>query len=160
MLPLVTPPRKVYVAAALSEQGNAAKLALSLQDADFLVTSSWIRHDFSDRVKLGQHDIDEDLRKWGELDLYDLSRSDTLIVLSDRESTSGGYHVELGYFLASPLTKNIVVVGEKRNVFFRTKNVRHWDKSTVELVDWLKAQSGAAGLNLNMGGFLGASQLP
>ena len=150
-------PRNIYVAATISEQGVAARFALQLIDAGFCVTSRWLRNDFTrvpnvsklgDRVNLHPQLLDhhekvlwESWKKyeaqWGEQDLEDLERSDTLVVLAHEPSKTGGFHVELGYFLGAR-RDNIVVVGNRPNVFYWTPSVR-WTRTTEGLVDWLRA---------------------
>lgn len=161
MWALPTIPRNIYVAATISEQGVAARFALQLVDAGFCVTSRWLRNDFSkvpniaelgDKINLHpQLLLNQEKRlweqwkqyeiTWGEQDLEDLERADTLIVLAHEPSRTGGYHVELGYFLGAR-RDNIVVVGDRRNVFYWTSKVR-WTKTTDGLVEWLG--SGAHG---------------
>ena len=134
---LDSPPRVIYVAAATSNQAAAARLALKLFDAGFTVVSRWLRHDFSDRPDRMQ-DWARFLvyaEEWGERDLEDLEKADTLIVLANEPSTHGGYHTELGYFLGARRT-NIVVVGDRPSVFYYTKDVR-WALTTDKLVEWL-----------------------
>ncbi len=144
-------PLKIYVAAPLSNQLEALRFAIQLQDAGFCVTSRWLRNDFTKRPSPpgAQHWTSAGLvldpstgleyakyeEFWGEQDLADLRISDTLIVLADKPSTRGGYHVELGHFLGSGKT-NIVVVGDRPNVFFWTRDVR-WCKDTTYLIEWL-----------------------
>lgn len=132
-------PRHVYVAATLSEQGAAARFALQLIDAGFNVTSTWLREDFSRRPRQA-----DDWRRFvqfeeqmGCVDVEDVRRSDTLIVLVHEPSASGGYHVELGMFLGAGKT-NIVVVGERPNVFYWTEHVR-FCRDTEGLVEWLSS---------------------
>ena len=133
-------PKNIYVAATLGEQETAAKFALSLRDAGFHVTSRWLRKDFSDRpdASAGWVEYDAYEAAWGEIDLDDLRVSDTLIVLAHQPSATGGYHVELGYFLGAGRT-NIIVVGERPNVFYFTSNVRY-TRTTDGLVDWLRSE--------------------
>jgi hypothetical protein len=157
---LATEPRNIYVAAPITDTAPALRLAMSLQDAGFTVTSSWLRHDFSDkpdissildRLKRESTTLDMDEKRmweawksyekeWGERDLTDVLRSDTIIILADRPSTSGGYHVELG--LALGTGKNVIAVGGRPNVFFWTDQVRYTNDTNL-LVDWLVQQKEA-----------------
>lgn len=129
-------PRNIYVAAPMTEQIEALRFALQLVDAGFVVTSRWMRNDFSARP-LPHHwqQWKAYEANWGENDLEDLARADTLIILAKEPSTSGGYHVELGYFLGSG-KGNIIVVGDRPNVFFWTSQVR-FAPNTNGLVEWL-----------------------
>jgi hypothetical protein len=151
-----TPPCSIYVAASVKNQLAAAKLALELIDVGFKVTSRWIRHDFEGRVdasaallkqKLGEHldpaeeelvaAHDELMAEWGAKDLEDLEKVDTMVLLSTTPSSSGGYHVELGYAIASG--KNILVVGDRPNVFFYTATVKFVQKLDG-VVGWMRKQ--------------------
>lgn len=132
-------PHRIYVAASLAAQGDAAKLALQLKDAGFIVTSRWIRADFSHMINPNEawaaHKAQQE--QWGALDLNDLSDADTLVILANVPSSSGGFHAELGYFLGAG-RKNIIAVGERPNVFFWTEDVR-WKCSVNGLVEWLQS---------------------
>ena len=111
-------PKNVYVAASLNNQEVALRFSLQLQDAGFQVTSRWLRRDFSKKPTKDDWPayvaLEEEM---GNINLQDLDRADTLVLLADVPSTSGGFCVELGYFLGARRT-NIVVVGERPNVFF------------------------------------------
>jgi hypothetical protein len=129
------PPKNIYVAAPLPNQGKAARFALQLQDAGFTVTSSWLRKDFSDKPtsELSGPWIEYESH-WGNVDVEDVLRSDTVVLLSDEPSSSGGYHVELGIAIGRGV--NVVAVGGRPNVFFWTKEVRYASK-LEGLVEWL-----------------------
>jgi hypothetical protein len=107
-------------------------------DAGFNVASRWLRHNFSYAP-----DIDDNWSEYvalkitmGEVNLLDLAEADTLIVLGTVPSTSGGLHVELGYFLGSEKCGNIVVVGDRPNVFFFTDKIRFMPNADA-LCSWL-----------------------
>jgi hypothetical protein len=130
-------PRRIYVAASMAAQVEAMRFALQLMDAGFVVTSSWLRKDFSDKPDMHENWLDFVTYEewWGKTDVEDLYSADTLIVLAKKMSSSGGFHTELGYFLGARRT-NIIVVGDRPNVFFWTSNVR-FTLSTEGLVEWL-----------------------
>jgi hypothetical protein len=129
-------PKNIYVAASLANQYAACRLSLQLIDAGFCATSRWVRRDFS-RKPCNWTAFVALEEEMGKVNVEDLERADTLVLLSDVESTSGGFHVELGFFLGAKRT-NIVVVGERKNVFFYTEHVRF--AATVEgLVEWLSS---------------------
>ena len=136
---LDTAPHKIYVAASMPAQVKAMRLALELIDSGFLVTSRWLRKDFSDKPDQYErwHDYCNYEELWGEQDLEDLAAADTLVILADSPSSSGGYHVELGFFLGAGKT-NVVVVGDRPNVFYWTRNVR-FVIGTGGLVEWLQS---------------------
>ncbi len=133
-------PRRIYVAAPLPNQLAALRFAIQLQDCGFTVTSRWLRADFGDRPPQSRwydYVIYED--KYCAMDLEDLAGADTLVILADQPSSTGGYHVELGHFLGSG-KRNIIAVGDRPNVFFFADNVR-WTKTTIGLVEWLLDES-------------------
>ena len=133
-------PKDIYVAASLLNQENALRFSLRLQDAGFQVTSRWLRRDFSKKPTKDDWPayvaLEEEM---GKMNVENLEAADTLVLLSDVPSTSGGFCVELGYFLGAKRT-NIVVVGERPNVFFWTDSVR-FTPTTDGLVEWLLDQS-------------------
>jgi hypothetical protein len=134
--PLESQPRVIYIAASLTDQLPAAQFALKLISLGFEVPCRWLHNNFISRPSEGnwpEFPIFQEY--WGNLDLEDLERSDTLVILTEHQSTSGGYHVELGYFLGSK-RRNILVVGQRPNVFFFTENVR-FIQSTEKAAEWL-----------------------
>lgn len=137
-------PKNVYVAATILNQVEALRLALELQDAGFHVTSKWLRHKHAGRPTKDDWAAHVADREWyGKLDRDDLEKSDTLIILADQPSATGGYHVELGYFLGANRS-NIIVVGDRPNVFYWLEDVRY-ALSTEGLVEWLKDPSHGQG---------------
>jgi hypothetical protein len=137
--PFESAPHKVYLAAPLTSQLEALIFAMALQDAGFIVTSRWIKTNFAQKPSPGEWESWKAFEeKWGEMDLEDVRAADTLVILCDKPSTSGGYHVELGCFLGAGKT-NIVAVGGRPNVFFWTSTVR-WTLGTGGLIPWLQSQ--------------------
>jgi hypothetical protein len=131
-------PQGIYLAASMPEQAATSRFALQLIDAGFKVTSSWLRQDFSDKPDQGKlwSKYAEYEAKWGATDLADLQRADTLVVLANEPSSSGGYWCELGYFLGTG-RENVVFVGDRRNVFAYADAVR-WAPNTAGLINWLQ----------------------
>ena len=130
-------PQKIYVAAPLPNKVLARKFANELIFAGFGVTSRWLDRDFSRRKTLdwsASVAIDEEM---GAIDVEDVLMADTLVILANEPSSSGGYHVELGIFLGARKT-NIIVVGERSNVFYWTEHVR-FTHGVEGLVEWLKS---------------------
>jgi hypothetical protein len=130
-------PKAVYVAASLLNQAAATQLADQLIAAGFTCTSRWLRRDFSKKPTKddwrARVALEEEM---GRIDVEDVLSADTLIILANQPSSSGGYHVELGLFLGAGKT-NAIVVGERRNVFYWTEHVR-FTHSVDGLVEWLK----------------------
>ena len=131
-------PANIYVAATIHNQVAALRFALQLQDAGFCVTSNWLRKDFSclPNPENDWPDYKALMEKMGRVDCADLERSDTLIIIADMPSATGGFHVELGYFLGAKRTNIIVVGGVRPNVFYWTDSVR-WTRNTDGLIEWL-----------------------
>ena len=136
---LETAPKKIYVAASVYNLRQAKRFARQLIGAKFQVVSSWLLANFSTRAKLEDWPrYARECERYGNSDLADLAAADTLIVLTDVPSSSGGLYCELGYFLGSGKT-NVVVVGQRPNVFFFTDTVR-WVPNSEGLVQWLCGQ--------------------
>jgi hypothetical protein len=130
-------PKSIYVAAPLPSQLAVRTFACELVHAGFHVTSRWLTRDFSKRSTLSWSEhvaLDEEM---GRIDVEDVLSADTLIILANQPSSSGGYHVELGLFLGAGKT-NAIVVGERRNVFYWTEHVR-FTHSVDGLVEWLQS---------------------
>jgi len=146
-------PRNIYVAASLNNKEAALRFSLMLQDAGFNVTSGWLRRDFSNMpAKDNWEAYVAHEEEMGRADVEDVLLSDTLIILANTLSSSGGYHVELGVFLGAGRT-NIVAVGSRPNVFFWLDSVR-WTISTVGLIDWLKDPRHGKQLTLSEVGYI------
>lgn len=129
-------PNKVYVGASLATKTSAAVLAESLRRIGITVTSRW--HDHVGYAPTPQDTV-EILESWGTQwglnDVDDMDKANTLVLLTDVLSSSGGLWVELGYFLAR-LDVNILMVGKKRNVFCYHPSILHVSDPLV-LVDVL-----------------------
>lgn len=132
-------PRNIYVGASMNNTSEARRLCILLQDAGFQVTSRWLRSDYKDRPE--REDFQEFAKfeeKNGEMDIEDLERADTLILLAGVPSSAGGFHVELGYFLGAK-RENIIALGDRPNVFFWTSTVR-WCYDAANLIWWLRSE--------------------
>jgi hypothetical protein len=132
-------PQRIYIAASINAVALAAKLWMDLEIAGFKIASSWIALDHEKLKKLAAESREDYIRihrQMGERDFEDLTVSDTLIVLTDVPSTSGGLHVELGFYLGAK-RKNIIVVGPRPNVFFWHPTIR-WTPAVDGLVEWLR----------------------
>ncbi len=139
----MVPVERVYIAASMAHQSEACRVALMLADLGIKVTSRWIRRG-PDEVK-DLHEI-EDTREQFDYarncvtqNMEDLLVADTLLLLSSVTSSTGGYHTELGFFLAKKFTEpkstNILVVGRRRhNVFYWHHDIIHVDNIDTALV--------------------------
>lgn len=123
-----TAPKKIYVAAPTNRQHEALRVAFDLQCRGFEVTSSWLTFDFNLQRPSDDAAEAERCRFWGQKDVEDLERADTLLLMAEYPSTSGGYHVELGYFLGAHRS-NILVVGNRPNVFYHHHTVKYVDNA-------------------------------
>lgn len=107
----------IYIAATFARRVVLRHSVVApLQAKGYEVTSRWIFE--GDGPVLGQDDLIVD-PTLGEVPgtecLADVKRADMVAVLTDIPSSTGGYHVELGYALA--LGKSIAIVGPPLNVF-------------------------------------------
>jgi len=130
-------PKSIYIAASTVNQATALRLALRLQRAGFEITSRWLEFDFSEYTERDpwlHRQERERCELWGKRDVEDLEKADTLVLLSNVPSSKGGFHVELGYFLGKG--RNVLVVGEKPNVFFWTDPIRFM-LDTEDVADFL-----------------------
>jgi hypothetical protein len=142
MPPMDTKPEKIYVAASVRAQGQATRLAVELQQAGFTVTGRWLTKNFATVPSRDEHwqDWIKHCLEWSSRDLEDLAAADTLIVLCDERSSSGGMDFELGWWIGAKRRNVILVGGERRNVFHWLPQMR-WTIGTEGLVDWLKQWS-------------------
>lgn len=89
-----------------------------------VVTSQWIFQ--SEPVGMGPDQMItragiEKATRHALMDLEDISMSQMVAICTEVPSTTGGYHVELGYALAKD--KLIMVIGPRMNVFFAIPRV-------------------------------------
>lgn len=132
-----TKPSKVYVASSVDNQNHAIRVALRLVRAGLTVTSRWLDINFSsdsNRNPWESSTSRERNEEWGQRDIEDMTAADTLVLLANVSSSSGGYHCELGYFLGKG--GNVLVVGDRRNVFYWTSRVQYLpdDSSLLEFL--------------------------
>jgi hypothetical protein len=117
----------VYVAARFDTRERLLREVVEpLHLAGHEVTSRWLSAD-SDTPVLNADDLAANLTAGvvpGTECLDDIKRADVVAVFTDAPSTTGGYHVELGYALG--LGKPIQVVGPVLNVFHTLPSIiRH-----------------------------------
>ena len=115
LIPMRNP--KLFVAAAWSRRGEVQRIKGILEDLGFECTNRW--QDLSD---------DYDARESALLNLHDLHRSEILVLLTDSDSTTGGYHVEFGLCMARRMP--IILVGPRQNIYHHLDLVDRVD--TVE----------------------------
>lgn len=112
---------KFYLAASYSKRASIRAARNVLQALGHEVTSRWID---------GQHvdpgtDSENDSIEAAITDFQDINDCETVVVFTDKPSTTGGMHVEFGY--AYGIRKKIVVIGPVRNVFMALPNIMHFD---------------------------------
>lgn len=131
-------PVNIYVGASLLAKLFAQDAARMLESFGFKITSRWHDHKGYGPTP---HDTPEIIQEWGQTwsqnDTDDMTKADTLVLLTDVLSSSGGLWVELGFFLAQP-DKNIILVGSQTNVFCRHPRVLHVETSQTRKVSTLK----------------------
>jgi len=142
--PFDSEPKNIYIAASMDNQQAALRLAFLLGRASLNVTSSWLSVDAATsncNYDVSPQDVADMQRSAGLRDIEDLEKADTLVVLNDIESTTGGLHFEVGYFLGRGRTNVLIVNGRRDNVFFHLSPVRWLDEVTNfgEVVDKLTA---------------------
>lgn len=132
-----TKPKKIYLAASINNRQEATRIALLLSDLGLEVTSRWLRLDFSSKPdkNVERYKWIDFEASWGRMDLEDVMAADTLVILSNIPSSTGGYHAELGIFLGKE-RENILVVGGRPNVFYWTESIRVM-RDTEKLVSFL-----------------------
>jgi len=124
----------VYVAGSFTSQCDASKLALWLQARGLQITSQWLWEakmlDPANPVNPGEYALKECNR-----DLADLARANTLVVLADIPSSTGGFWFELGWWYGQG-RQNICVIGSDRaNVFLWAPGVR-WFPDVAAFKTW------------------------
>ena len=114
---------RVYLAASFSQKERIKLLTAQLQELGLVCTNEWQDEPKSAPV--------ESWPDFANRDRASVDRADILIVLTDRQSTTGGYHWETGY--AYGRGKIILIVGKRENFF-------HYLYDTERVVDWKGAK--------------------
>lgn len=99
---------KVYLAGRFVLRGELEAYANRLKEDGHEIVSSWVYG--------GENGME--LPQIAELDFSDIDRADTLVHFTAPEGSAtpgGGRHVEMGYALGKG--KNVIIVGERENVF-------------------------------------------
>lgn len=136
---------KVYIAAPYAARPQAARYAAELSRMGFAITSTWITEDHDiapGTVGPASELTDAEVAAHVRTDLDDVEDADILLVLTaaaaetgNHPSTTGGRHVETGYFIATRGLGNVIVVGEAEHIFHRCMTVvPDWHEAVLELV--------------------------
>jgi hypothetical protein len=126
----------VYIAARFDIRDQLLHdVVRPLHAAGHSVTSRWVSADSAEPV-LDANDLATDISAGiipGTECLEDIKQADVVAVFTDAPSSTGGYHVELGYALG--LGKRIEIVGPALNVFHALPQItRH-----ATVADFLQA---------------------
>jgi nucleoside 2-deoxyribosyltransferase len=104
---------KVYIAAPYSKRDETIEVMQRLEERGIAVVSRWLR------------ELDPESHAAALRDLEDVANADVLFFLQPKgweKLGAGGRHVEMGYAIA--LGKEIVMFGEKSNVFHHLRGIR------------------------------------
>jgi nucleoside 2-deoxyribosyltransferase len=116
---------KIYIAAAFSQKDEVKQKAEELEALGHECTSRW-----RFQPPTGAGDGTDPLQKetyikYAKEDLEDIRRANLTVILTDKPSTTGGKHVELGYCLGQ--SKRVATVGEKRENIFQWLTPEHYE---------------------------------
>lgn len=137
----------VYLAAPYAARDALRKCADDLTRLGHRCTSSWLNEttEISDGTTgVAPAITDEQAAAHVRADLYDVGRSDALVVWTWKAAepivtgggNSGGRHVETGAAMAKGIP--VVVIGEPENIFHRAANVTcvtDWHDACLTLAD-------------------------
>lgn len=138
----------IYLAAPYAARDHIRSHATQLRTAGLTVTSTWLDedHDITEGTTGPANDLDnETVANHAADDFLDIDAADTFILftatalphLPREQTTSGGRHVETGYFIATQSAHNLIVIGEPENVFHRATGVTvvpAWHQAFLEVV--------------------------
>lgn len=112
---------KVFIAAKFEEAPKAREVAVQLEMRGHEVTSSWLREQFE-----GDTDTPWVKQVTAAMDLYDVERSDALVLLTDFELPMSGAHVETGIALALHIP--VYILGPRINVYHFLPEVKDFEE--------------------------------
>jgi nucleoside 2-deoxyribosyltransferase len=119
---------KFYLAASFTKKASMRAAKNVLEALGHEVTSRWIEGQETIPVPDNQTACIESAIR----DMHDINEADTVLVFSDKPSTTGGYFWEIGY--AYGIRKKIVVIGPIRNIFMYLPNIMHFEDWNIFLV--------------------------
>ena len=110
---------RVFVAGSYSAITEARAAEQDLLQRGHTVTSSWLHEPFDSFTSDWQR------RATAEIDRADIERSDVVVILTGKESTSGGFHIELGMALALRLP--VYLLGPRPdNIYYLLPDVKDY----------------------------------
>lgn len=117
---------KIYLAGRYSRRAELAEYAKDLEKLGAEITSTWLKGLHEKEEIEGPDELGLNRASWAKEDLYDIARSDALILFTNDTSAAGrgGAHAEFGIALASG--KNISIVGPRTHVFCYLPDVYWW----------------------------------
>lgn len=139
---------RVYIAAPYAARAQAKAYADELHRMGIAVTARWLDEDHEiNGTTIGAASglTDEQASQHAGNDIDDIGKADTFVVLTESAcrkalnglpSTSGGRHVETGWFLATRGAGHVIVVGDPENIFHRLRLVTvvvDWHEAVLEL---------------------------
>jgi nucleoside 2-deoxyribosyltransferase len=126
----------IYLAASWAQREVMRDRRTDLEALGHKVTSRWI--DSEDESGMGPDEIassPDSAAAGAWVDIYDIDRSELVVVFADVPSSTGGYHFEFGFAIGRG--KNVAAVGPNLNVFFSLPLVGNFP-NWPEFLRWLK----------------------
>lgn len=130
-------PVSVYIAARFSQRAQLSQVvALPLIKAGFAITSRWLELP-EDSSPLGPDEVQQHPQLaavHAQECLEDIEVADRVVLFTDHPSSTGGFHVELGFALRSG--KEVYVVGPPLNIFMMLPSVTRYADVGTFLQAW------------------------
>jgi nucleoside 2-deoxyribosyltransferase len=115
---------RVYIAGSFGRADFlAGHIVPILSGHQLEVTSSWLREGEEQHTNHTDEVPDWQKRARAHDDMVDINRSDVMLVFTDVASTTGGFHFEVGYAIASGIP--VYMVGPRLNVFHYDQRIQH-----------------------------------
>lgn len=138
---------RVYLAAPYAARDLVKNYADELTRIGVTFTSTWLTdtNELTTGALGPANDLDDiTIARHIQADFDDIDKADTLVLFTATalpdlpvgKTTSGGRHVETGYFIANHGTENVIVVGPPENVFHRARDIflaPDWHEAVIEL---------------------------
>jgi len=120
---------KIFLSGTFRRRADLQELAAEIEAHGHEITSSWLKPETDKHDDNSQDPAD--WRKWGEMDLRDIDRSEMFVLVTEptyeleqyysilgktlNGMKRGGRHFEMGY--AAAMGKIVVILGPYENVF-------------------------------------------
>ena len=125
----------IYLAGRFSAGPRLRVIRRQLEDLGHVVTSTWLDEPSSlSFEKL----TDKQRREFAARDLFDVGRSQVLVLDLLLAPSRGGCEVEFGFALSSPRYKTTYIVGAPRNIFhfLVAKTFETWEEFICHVKFW------------------------